>query len=113
MSLNTDLLRKVREKITESPGEHYQAVWGRKNECGTTHCIAGWAAVLNGASVDWENDGDGWWEADTVNDGAESIERYAKEALGLTWEEANIFYASRDEALQRLDALIAEGRRSE
>lgn len=109
MPIDVELLKKVRDKVTSDPEAHYQANWGRKTSCGTTHCIAGWAAVLDGAAVDWEDDGDGYWEAATVNGCAQHIETYAKEALGLTWEEASIFYASRDEALQQLDRLIERG----
>lgn len=111
MPINVELLEKVRDKIRENPQAHHQANWGFKSECGTTHCIAGWAAALDGAVMDWEEDGFGHWYADYVNGGADHIESYAKEALGLSSEQAYIFYSSRDEALQMLDVLITEGRR--
>ncbi|MFF0183508.1 hypothetical protein [Streptomyces sp. NPDC005244] len=108
MPVNTELLRKVRETIRRHPEKHDQGNWGLKTECGTTHCIAGWAAFLSGAVIDWERELDGAWSADTVNGGARSIEDYARDALGLTFDQSNIFYMGRDDALRRLDRLIEQ-----
>lgn len=111
MPLNLELLEKVRDKITQNPERHDQNNWGSKTEqCGTTHCIAGWAAALDGAVIDWEENGFGGWDADYVNGGAQHIETYAKEALGLSPDQACIFYAPRDRALQLLGELIEQGK---
>ena len=41
-----DLIKAILEIIKKNPQNHYQGNWGRKNECGTVACVAGWASIL-------------------------------------------------------------------
>lgn len=54
MEPNIPLLRKVMEHITEHPQEYHQRFWGLRTDCGTTHCIAGWALVFSGRELVWD-----------------------------------------------------------
>lgn len=108
MTINTELLVKVRQKIREHPDQHDQQHWARRTPCGTTYCIAGWAAMLSGAQLDWMEGVTDRAYADTVNGEAESIEAYAQRALGLSDLECGIFDASAY-ALAMLDTLIEKG----
>ncbi|AZM51806.1 hypothetical protein DMA15_03740 [Streptomyces sp. WAC 01529] len=113
MPINTDLLIKIRDKIREHPEQHDQAHWARRTSCGTTYCIAGWAAVLSGARLDWSDHWTDQYEggarADTVNSGAETIDDYAQRVLGLDNEQCALFDTDNGGALTRLDELIVEG----
>lgn len=43
-----ELAEKIHDQIDRHPESHEQAHWGEKNECGTSACICGWAALMNG-----------------------------------------------------------------
>jgi len=43
-------LDRVMTFIKDNPEKHNQSVWS--NDCGTAACLAGWACLLNGATVD-------------------------------------------------------------
>ncbi|MFC5799147.1 hypothetical protein [Streptomyces formicae] len=114
---NVDLMLAVREQITSHPETHRQVMWGRRTECGTTYCIAGWAAVLSGQKLLWEGyagaSTETWWLDDGRGNVLTTIESYAREALGLSDEEAGDLFAfdlPEPKALQRLDALIEKGK---
>jgi hypothetical protein len=63
-------------------------------DCGTTLCVAGWAAHVTG----WTLLDDG---VDGSRDGVRrDIEAIAQEALGLTF--ANLFYGTPDDAIEGL-----------
>lgn len=62
----SELAHEIKERILRDPDKHAQSFWFRhsdhsdtrvpasfaeKPECGTTLCVAGWAAVLNGYDV--------------------------------------------------------------
>lgn len=114
--LNTDLLLAVREQITSHPESHDQGTWGRKSECGTTHCVAGWAAVLSGMNIWWTDDGKGDLAAMVLIEDetgwAASIPGYAKKALGLTSLQASYLFheVTEAEAVEYLDILIEAGK---
>jgi hypothetical protein len=46
--MNKELMREVLAQVTSHPEEWSQSTWGKKTECGTTFCIAGWACILSG-----------------------------------------------------------------
>lgn len=51
MSLNIELLQKVRDKIATTPEAYNQGTYGCQSSlapCGTAACIAGWACLLSG-----------------------------------------------------------------
>jgi hypothetical protein len=108
MALNVELMEKVRDKIRENPDRHDQNSWAVRMPCGTTYCIAGWTAVLSGATIDWDSDEEHAY-ADTVNNGAEAICEYAQDQLGL--ESYRLFFLNDRQALEELDRLIEDGRR--
>jgi len=119
--LNVDLMLAVRDQVTMHPETHDQFMWARKTECGTTYCIAGWAAVLSGQQLLWELAGEaGDEEAGWIRiigprgpTAGRSISTFARDELGLTPYEAGELFASdlsEDEALAKLDALIEKGK---
>ncbi|KUJ70827.1 hypothetical protein ACZ90_00470 [Streptomyces albus subsp. albus] len=111
---NVTLMRAIREQITSHPETHFQATWGRYTECGTTHCIAGWAAVLTGAKPLWDRPERAYRLLDGVwAHGAHwSVPAYARSALRLTQSESDRLFYEMDEtrAIAYLDELIARGR---
>lgn len=109
MKINTDLLLQIREQITAHPETHDQDQWGRRTECGTTHCIAGWAAVLSGANLDWRKNEFGVGLLCFVNEHDPGV--YAAALLGLSCDEAGaLFYQGNKAALTHLDELIEKGK---
>lgn len=117
MALNADLLLAVREQITANPETHEQGTWGRKNECGTTHCIAGWACVLEGVQIRWTEHGEelaamGGTNEVAANGTCWAIPGYAANALGLDGlQSAALFYETDNgKALAYLDRLIEEAK---
>lgn len=111
---NTDLMLAIREHIRANPEQHDQNNWGSRTACGTTHCIAGWAAALSGAVMSWEV----WCDRlrmTGVNGVLGGTPRYAAQALGLTrpeWE-ALFFECDNAKALDLLDRMIEAGKNSE
>lgn len=113
---NVDLMLAVREQITSHPETHDQRDWARRGECGTVCCIAGWAAVLAGEELAWDQEGR--YGTDHVarcdRDGeALPIGVVARDLLGLSVGESAALFsgrASQAEALARLDALIEKGK---
>lgn len=107
------LAGKTYEQITEDPESHDQKAYGTQDECGTRHCVAGWAARL--AHPDWEID----WLQSTVentsyatklikpNGEFYSTPDLAQDGLGLTEEEGDyLFYECRSSS-DCLDFLAA------
>lgn len=105
--LNVDLMLAVRDQITMHPETHKQHSWGDKHPCGTTHCIAGWAAALSGADLTWTSSG----ALAAVGD-SHHVQVYAENVLGLDVHEASdlFFEFSENRALAKLDALIEKGK---
>ena len=104
------LAKEVSEHLHEHPEQHYQGDWFAETECGTTACVAGWTAILDGARLVREPFGlaDGPTKARIVV-GGEPIGVYAQRALGLTNLEAErLFHYEIDNALalSYLDDLI-------
>ncbi len=82
---NIPLLNKVRDHIGAHPEEWHQGSWRMVIPgCGTAYCFAGFAALFDGAefaSDDLSLVGGGW------------IEDHARQALGLTGDEANALFS--------------------
>ena len=113
MTYNLDLMRAVREQITKHPETHDQTSWGERTECGTTHCIAGWACALSGDAFEWAADAPGVDLALLVTAPRAHVDVRAAELLGLDSIEAgDVFYAlDNASALEQLDELIERGER--
>lgn len=114
---NVDLMLAVREQITSHPETHKQEMWATRTECGTTYCIAGWAAALSGKEMFWEPGRDWPLEASYLAkpDGGQgvSVDRYARGVLGLDQDEADFLFSGarpESEALAYLDELIEKGK---
>lgn len=114
---NVDLMLAVREQITSHPETHKQEMWATRTECGTTYCIAGWAAALSGKEMLWEPGCDwpeeAYYLVEPGGTQGQMVAWYARDALGLTQLEADrLFAASVPEAsaLAMLDELIEKGK---
>lgn len=46
--MNVELLREVAKKILKNPRRFDMTRFNGLNECGTTHCIGGWARKISG-----------------------------------------------------------------
>ncbi len=122
-------LRAVRDLIKKSPEKHNQESWvhipvemvdlggGAKAlvSCGTSACVAGWAAAIAGAKYiidEYTDEEDGVYYPGDVQDLAGNkrpIDHFAAEVLGLTSYEAGGLFAAentRDEVLTMLKRLI-------
>ena len=52
--LNVPLLTKVLDHITANPKEWNQRVFVREATCGTAACVAGWAVIMTGHTLEYE-----------------------------------------------------------
>ncbi|MBO0676907.1 hypothetical protein JRC04_05480 [Mycolicibacterium sp. S2-37] len=127
---NIAALIAVRSLIKNSPDKHDQKQWVnivpdlvkidgelKYATCGTSACVAGWAAAINGAKylitpfTDFDED-DKVYRPNMVIDKKgqqHCIEDYAQEVLGLTNEEAELLFDGelpRKEVLRLLKRLI-------
>lgn len=103
MKRNTELFDKIADQIEREPQSYDQETWGReaKTPCGTAHCVAGWAAALEGylpmMGTDWNfvmapND-TGLTEGTRI-EAALDVEGVGAELLGLTEDEADALFHS-------------------
>jgi hypothetical protein len=114
-TLNIDLAEKVLAQITEHPELHDQQYYGMRRDCGTTHCVAGWAIALSpGVEFTWRPWDDGF-EIDGVSlpdYGVTDPEVAGRELLGLDLEAAEHLFLDLDEseAIVFLRQLIADAK---
>lgn len=101
MTVNTPLLRKVLNFVTDHPDEWNQGVWAVRSACGTTACIAGHTVLMTGHEVEWgpslvhdvEHDvekavavlGEPWTPVQTIRE-------VATRELGLTEDQAYLLF---------------------
>lgn len=115
---NTELLKKTLAYIEEHPTTWNQLHWtGHKHECGTTHCFAGWAAVLSGAQPDDDDEvrrdklpadiADVEFEHWPAAKGFLHVADAARHLLGLTKAEADGLFRA-DNGLDDLRRIVAE-----
>lgn len=62
--MNEPLLFAALVDLTMHPEKHDQHIYLRRNECGTTMCLAGDIMVLTGHAVAWDSEGEAWVTAD-------------------------------------------------
>jgi hypothetical protein len=84
---NAWLFYEVMDYIMANPKGWDQESWGRRTDCGTTFCVAGWTVVLLGHTPKWERYEVAGQSKDEIicnylTDGR-VIEDVAAEALGL------------------------------
>jgi hypothetical protein len=144
-----DLLDEVIRQIEAHPENWYQGDWARAKvetdengelpkmtkaeldaavptSCGTAMCVAGWAAHLTGAKIDWQPTYDdtvsgvvdsevlyilSGFVANSVNDNTEKIDAYARRVLELDHlDSSELFVPHNDmERIYRLRARMAQG----
>lgn len=127
MTVNKSLFREIHDAITAAPDEFDMATWGVQritqsgDVCGTSMCVAGWAVALT-VPVErqiWNRDEfnnhrylDFVRVEDTESPGhfyKENVENYAREVLGLDWEEATkLFHEINDDVATEMVAEYAE-----
>lgn len=103
MTVNIDLLKRALAQVEEHPDQWQQAHWATPPapECGTAHCIGGWAVVLHGVEIDPDEPcyvmplpADEPDPGLTYNDGEMDTWDYARWLLGLEEWQANDLFAS-------------------
>jgi hypothetical protein len=143
-----DLLDEVIRQIEQHPENWYQGDWARAKvetdendefptltkveleaavptSCGTAMCVAGWAAHLTGAKIDWHPTYSevvvdfgvsslyrlSGFVANTVNNNTQEIETYARRVLGLNSFDASELFAPHNDLddIRRLRARMAQG----
>lgn len=130
--LNKELLQKTMNLINAKPETHDQANWvfeTSNSPCGTTMCFAGHAAVLAGAEIpdpkkhlvsDWYvGEGGKYLNYLDYNnlesrkrDEATSVAFYARQALGLDYEQAEYLFGhdlSREDLEDAVEELVSTG----
>lgn len=92
---NVERLRALRQTVKVNPENWDQTYWARKTTCGTTMCLAGWAAYLAGKEIDWpkSNNSTSAVNAEYLTTG-ETIEGFAREWLELDEYEAEDLFHS-------------------
>jgi hypothetical protein len=105
-TLNVPLAKAILRQITEHPETHEQSSWMGHKACGTTHCIAGWAAALT-PDIKLRPIGPAGFMA-AFPDGEKHVPSYAGQILlGLTDEQADdLFYEGNSGAVEYLRELI-------
>lgn len=106
MGLNIDLFRKVHEQITAFPQTHDQSTYMFVDEsdrtvCGTTHCIAGWAVVLDAGVARVENKDHYYELVEAANEKFSAYDQFGdvsswaagRALLGLSEDEAAVLFA--------------------
>lgn len=129
MKRNVGDLIKLREIGQNSPETLDMGQWGQQTACGTTMCLAGHKAVtLDGltplwkqAIIDVRDPETGQYReqvvmrfSEVVNDAGDvvDVDDYAREELGLTWDEAHtLFFSDNETYADYLDYLIKTGTR--
>lgn len=95
MKRNKELFYKIADKIEAEPERYDQDTWGAQTACGTAHCVAGWAANLEGCRATGGLGAPSWGLVIPPNGEIQSVRYFAMGALGLTEEEAdNLFCAT-------------------
>lgn len=99
---NAERIRYVIANLEKNPEQLDMTTWGRKTECGTAMCLAGWTVELYSQFFQV------WWKIPASStlmlQGVQSPERgsneytgvseHAAKLLGLTGDQANLFYFS-------------------
>jgi hypothetical protein len=114
--LNRPLIERIITQLIDHPEQHDQLVWGaRKGDCGTSHCVAGWAvAFAPEVELNWRSEDDftSLWDV-TMPDGRRlTTADAAQEILGLDRPQAEkLFYTfgGAEQMVGKLKTLLNEG----
>lgn len=101
------LAAQILEHITAHPEQHDQVSFGEKNDCGTTACIAGWAALLTDNAFFRKNSDDEWRMFLKPNGSFESL---GADLLGMEYDDAwELFYCLDNEQAKAALGYVARG----
>jgi len=102
-----ELAAEIVNVIKSNPDGHDQQSWGEGTDCGTTACIAGWAAFLTG-KAHYEVDEHGGYSLLTEN-GFMDFDEVSAKLLELNQETADklFFYYNNEGALKALEYIAA------
>lgn len=111
-SPNIPLFAKIMQQVTEHPETWRQESWGelvnywdlkpheRQPSCGTTQCIAGWAAVFTGAKPVWTGP---TFDNVKTPQGTFSVEEHSARQLGLCdCQAGELFYTFNNSKVWKL-----------
>lgn len=100
-----EVAKKILKIVTENPGMHNQDGWGEKTECGTSACVAGWAAIVTN-NAEWRKMQGGF---NLITTTEESFAELGERVLGLSFHDSRaLFYScNNSQAVQALDYLAA------
>jgi hypothetical protein len=118
---NVELINKVIEQIDAHPETWCQDLWARKTDCGTSYCFAGWACVLAGEEILWNEHkvGEDTFAAHVRTQGCASkefgeyyvtIRERAQQLLGLGVIEADLLFDwanDREEIQEQVNQVLA------
>lgn len=91
--MNVELLTRVKEAILAAPQLLDMSDWNHPINCGTAHCIAGWACALDGWEMQSPINSCMITKPDNRNSDTEQV---ARDLLCLSSEQSDkLFYASR------------------
>lgn len=103
------LAAQILEHITAHPEQHDQVSFGEKNDCGTTACIAGWAALLTDNAFFRKNNDDEW-RIFLKPDAEDSFESLGANLLGMEYDDAwELFYCLDNEQAKAALGYVARG----
>jgi hypothetical protein len=90
------LLAYILDNVENGTLPFNQKKWGKRDTCNTSYCVAGWAAVLTGASMEFTRSKvDGYYYATscmTPNGHFSEISGYARKVLGLSESDSDILF---------------------
>lgn len=91
------------KNIETDPERHFQADWGRRTRCGTVFCVAGWAAHLDHAELEWSKPDD-FGQQRLLRAGGVAMHHYGAVALDLTEDQAEQLFHE-DNSLATIKAM--------
>lgn len=105
------LARDIVIQMTHHPETVDLMSWGKTDECGTTACVAGWAALLSGHAKYDEHGLLGLFGTAQEEYGRSGFQSFGRHALGLDADLAYHLFHNTDEthAVEIL-SLVAEGK---
>lgn len=118
--INQELFGRILEQIRKDPKSHEQSDWTSATECGTRHCIGGWAIHFAATDLGLIHDGISYYRV--LPEVARSVgienpenagsDRTAAKMLGLDEFEADdLFYGNTNaEALELVEKYALKGR---
>lgn len=101
--MHKEHMRQVLDQIRADPAGFAMATYGTRDECGTTMCLAGYAAVAAGYELIFING-----RASDCRDGSKvrSIHSLARQYLGLDVDDAGYIFMTMTDSVDELQRAI-------